>query len=134
MTTVPRHRLLCCLAGLAMACIAAGPVGAQQAPDLAAQPTDGLELIKGGPTPKAINGVGDLERSCPLLVKLEDAALQPLWIPPAQVAAKNRLGCLSAADGIYGTDGCPTRLCGQGRGEIALPAAVVPTSPQLPEP
>jgi len=37
------------------------------------------------------------------------------------VASKNALGCLSPADGIYGPDGCPLRLCGPEAGVIQLP-------------
>ena len=50
---------------------------------------------------------------CPLIVPPRDAALQPLHLPPAAVPLKNRFGCLSAADAIYGPDGCPKRLCGK---------------------
>jgi hypothetical protein len=99
-----------------------------------AQTNNGLNLIKGGSTPAAINGIKTFGNSCPLLVKPEDAALQPLPIAPAQVAAKNQLGCLSAADAIYGADGCPSKLCGAGKGVIPLPADVSPNRPQLPEP
>lgn len=95
----------------------------------------GLELIKGGSTPAAINGVQILNsRACPLLVPQRDAELQPLWIPPSQVQAKNRLGCLSAADALYGPDGCPSKLCGSGTGVIPLPADLAPAASQLPAP
>lgn len=97
-----------------------------------AQQGAGLDLIKGGSTPAAIQGLDNVINSCPLLVKPSDAALQPLRIPPAQVAAKNKLGCLSSADAIYGPDGCPTKLCGAGKGVIPLPADISPASPQLP--
>jgi hypothetical protein len=60
--------------------------------------------------------------------------LQPLRIPAAQVDAKNKLGCLSSADAIYGPDGCPSKLCGAGKGVIPLPAGVTPATPQLPQP
>lgn len=59
--------------------------------------------------------------ACPLVVPPELPALQPLRIDPAQVAAKNRRGCLSPADAIYGPDGCPLRLCSGGSGAFALP-------------
>jgi len=49
--------------------------------------------------------------ACPLLVPLKDSVLQPLRIQPRQVPRKNAGGCLSAADAIYSTDGCPLRLC-----------------------
>lgn len=57
---------------------------------------------------------------CPLVVPPQLPALQPLRIDPSQVAAKNRRGCLSPADAIYGPDGCPQRLCGSG-GAFTLP-------------
>ena len=99
-----------------------------------AQQGAGLNLIKGGSTPAAIQGLDNLINSCPLLVKPADAALQPLRIPAAQVDAKNKLGCLSSADAIYGPDGCPSKLCGAGKGVIPLPAGVTPATPQLPQP
>ena len=98
--------------------------------------TAGLELIKGGSTPAAIHGMQILNSQyCPLLVKPSDADIQPLWIPPSQVKAKNSLGCLSGADAIYGPDGCPTKLCGSGNGVIPLPADTAPAATsQFPEP
>jgi len=54
--------------------------------------------------------------ACRLVVPRGDALLQPLRIQPAQVAQKNSLGCLSAADALYGPDGCPSQLCGQKHG------------------
>jgi hypothetical protein len=100
-------------------------------PSLAQQRTPGLELIKGGSTPAAIHGLQILNsRACPLLVKPSDAELQPLWIPPSQVKAKNSLGCLSGSDAIYGPDGCPTKLCPPGTGVIPLPAGMTPTASQ----
>jgi hypothetical protein len=51
--------------------------------------------------------------SCPLLNPQDPAAIQPLRLDPAQVALKNRIGCLSMQDAIYGRDGCPLRLCGE---------------------
>ena len=108
-----------------------GWLGAAQAQDS----TPGLELIKGGSTPAAIHGLQILNsRSCPLLVPASEAGLQPLWIPPSQVKAKNNLGCLSGADAIYGPDGCPTKLCGASQGVIPLPADTAPAATQLPEP
>lgn len=62
-----------------------------------------------------------LAGQCPLLVPASQSELQPLRIPPSQVAAKNAGGCLSPADAIYGPDGCPLRLCGQTSGVIQLP-------------
>jgi hypothetical protein len=128
MTTARRHRVLCSLAGMGLAAAQAGFTAAR------AQQAAGLDMIKGGSTPKAINGVQILERTCPLLVSPADAALQPLRIDPSQVAAKNALGCLSSADAIYGADGCPTKLCGAGRGVIPLPAGISPATPPLPAP
>jgi hypothetical protein len=57
-------------------------------------------------------------------------------LPPSEVAAKNKLGCLSPNDAIYGSDGCPTRLCGQNSGAVPLPITGGSTGnqPQLPEP
>ena len=119
MTSAPRT-WLSAGAGCLLACsgwLGAAPASAQVAPK---QP--GLELIKGGSTPAAIQGMQILNsRSCPLVVKPSDATLQPLWIPPSQVKAKNSLGCLSNADAIYGPDGCPTKLCGAETGVIPLP-------------
>lgn len=63
--------------------------------------------------------------ACRLLVPRNETVLQPLRIQPAQVARKNRLGCLSAADALYGPDGCPSQLCGQQRGyRLPLPAQI----------
>jgi hypothetical protein len=59
---------------------------------------------------------------CPLLVPRSEAVLQPLRIHPAQVAQKNVMGCLSAADALYGPDGCPSQLCGKQRGyQVPMP-------------
>ncbi|MCS5699934.1 hypothetical protein NZK32_12890 [Cyanobium sp. FGCU-52] len=57
---------------------------------------------------------------CPLLVPADLPALQPLRIQPSQVARKNRRGCLSSADALYGPDGCPVKLCTKG-GAFNLP-------------
>lgn len=70
--------------------------------------------------PYAIDKGGLLPPPCPLIVSPELPALQPIRILPSQVAAKNRMGCLSAADAIYGPDGCPLRLCPASSG--AFPA------------
>jgi hypothetical protein len=95
-----------------------------------------LQLIKGGATPAAIQGMPSRQRlSCPLLVKPGEAGLQPLSIAPDQVTGKNRLGCLSSSDAIYGPDGCPNQLCGPGRGVIPLPpGSSSSAAPQLPAP
>lgn len=47
--------------------------------------------------------------------------LQPTRLTPDEVKAKNRLGCLSPADAVYGPDGCPVRFCGAASGLIQLP-------------
>jgi hypothetical protein len=72
--------------------------------------------------------------SCPAIVKPGD--IQPMRLLPSEVAAKNKLGCLSPNDAIYGKDGCPTRLCGQSSGAVPLPSAggSAGNQPQLPEP
>jgi hypothetical protein len=57
---------------------------------------------------------------CPLVVPADLPALQPLRIHPSQVARKNRRGCLSPADALYGPDGCPVKLCTKG-GAFELP-------------
>lgn len=62
-----------------------------------------------------------LAGQCPLVVPPTQSELQPLRIKPSQVATKNAIGCLSAADAVYGPDGCPLRLCGQNSGVIQLP-------------
>ena len=63
--------------------------------------------------------------ACRLVVPRSDALLQPLRIQPAQVALKNSLGCLSAADARYGPDGCPSQLCGQTYGyQMPLPPMI----------
>lgn len=72
--------------------------------------------------PLAINGAVPLVPSpCKLVVPAEQAVLQPMKILPEQVALKNRLGCLSPEDAVYGPDGCPARLCGKGEGAFQLP-------------
>ncbi len=71
--------------------------------------------------PEAIDKGGLLPPPCPLIVPPQLPALQPIRIQPSQVAAKNRMGCLSAADAIYGPDGCPLRLCPASSG--AFPAS-----------
>lgn len=72
--------------------------------------------------PQAISGPRPLIPPCRLIVPVRDAPLQPLHIPPAQVPLKNSFGCLSAADAIYGPDGCPRKLCGEQQGyKLKLP-------------
>lgn len=91
----------------------------------AAQNVSPLELIKGGGTPAAIDGDMGVTNwasanSCRLLVKPSEAATQPLRISPSDVAGKNRLGCLSPNDAIYGSNGCPSKLCGGTSGVVPL--------------
>lgn len=121
-----------------LAALSAGGLGllAVGLPGRALAESADLQLIKGGGTPAAIQGIPSRQRlSCPLLVKPGDAELQPLSIAPDQVQAKNRLGCLSSSDAIYGPDGCPKQLCGAGRGVIPLPkGSPTPAAPQLPLP
>ena len=62
-----------------------------------------------------------LAGQCPLIVRKDQQILQPRPIPPAQVAGKNAMGCLSAADAIYGKDGCPIKLCREASGSFQLP-------------
>jgi hypothetical protein len=59
---------------------------------------------------------------CPRInVPPGQSLLQPTRLSPDEVKAKNRLGCLSPADAIYGPDGCPVRFCGADSGLIQLP-------------
>jgi hypothetical protein len=47
---------------------------------------------------------------CPRISSLPaQGLLQPTRLTPDEVKAKNRLGCLSPADAVYGADGCPVR-------------------------
>jgi len=63
-----------------------------------------------------------LTSPCPRIVPAQNFVLQPLQLPPSQVPRKNSVGCLSAADAVYGPDGCPRRLCGEKLGDrISLP-------------
>ena len=55
-------------------------------------------------------------RGCPALLPANESFLEPMPLPPRDVAAKNAKGCLSPADAIYGADGCPSRLCPQPTG------------------
>jgi len=72
---------------------------------------------------RADDAVGTLQPPCPRLASPPgQSAIQPARLPAAQVAAKNRLGCLSPADAIYGPDGCPLRYCGNAAGSFQLPA------------
>ncbi|CAK6695599.1 hypothetical protein IFHNHDMJ_01856 [Synechococcus sp. CBW1107] len=57
---------------------------------------------------------------CPLVVPKSQSLFQPLRLRPSQVASKNARGCLSQADAIYGSNGCPTRLCPRDSGAFQL--------------
>ena len=71
--------------------------------------------------PLAIDGPAALVPSpCKLVVPQGEAVVQPMKIRPADVPLKNRLGCLSPADAVYGPDGCPVRLCGPTKGVFPL--------------
>lgn len=71
--------------------------------------------------PEAIDHRGLTPPPCPLIVPPSSLDSQPLRISPNQVPLKNRMGCLSEADAVYGPDGCPLRLCDKSRNPIALP-------------
>jgi len=112
--------------------VAAALIGVVTGGNAQAQSQGGLELIKGGSTPASIQGLQILNSlNCPLLVKPSQAQQQPMWIPPSQVAAKNKLGCLSPADALYGADGCPRQLCSAGQGVIPLPKGSTEAMPKL---
>jgi hypothetical protein len=91
-----------------------------------AVPLAGILLLLGGAVraqpvtpnqPLAIQaGQGLPPPACPLVVPPQQSLLQPLRIKPSDVAMKNRMGCLSAADALYGPDGCPSQLCGKKHG------------------
>lgn len=88
------------------------------------QPLLEVVLVLGSVVPAGAQqpqGSQRLAGQCPLVVPATQSELQPLRIRPSQVAAKNARGCLSAADAVYGPDGCPLRLCGKGSGLIQLP-------------
>jgi hypothetical protein len=95
--------------------------GAAQPKPAKAGPAASTPQQKPNPNqPYVIDQGGLLPPPCPLIVPPQLPALQPIRIQPSQVAAKNRMGCLSAADAIYGPDGCPLRLCPASSG--AFPA------------
>ena len=96
-----------------------------------------LKLIRGGGTPAVFKPGQPVlpASSCPAVVDVAGGSIQPIRLPPSEVAVKNKLGCLSPNDAIYGSDGCPTRLCGQTSGAVPLPAGDgLSQPPQLPEP
>lgn len=97
-----------------------------------------LKLIRGGGTPSVYRSNTPMlsTSSCPAIVNGNAGDIQPLQLAPPEVAAKNKLGCLSPNDAVYGSDGCPTRLCGEGQGVVPLPSAAkaLDRNPQLPKP
>ncbi len=97
-----------------------------------------LKLIRGGGTPAVFkSGQPYLPpNSCPAIVDVNAGGIQPMRLAITEVAAKNKLGCLSPNDAIYGADGCPLRLCGHNQGAVPLPAGVGLSGSrlQLPEP
>jgi len=76
--------------------VAASPMPRRRVRDLAVM---ALLLAVAGPAAAQQRLAGQ----CPLIVRKDQQILQPRPIPPAQVAGKNTMGCLSAADAIYGT-------------------------------
>jgi len=92
---------------------ALAPAPAQALPG----PAEGSALAQAGTPGQGLGQVMDngivprLGSSCPLVVPSQVSFLQPKRLKPAEVKAKNAAGCLSAADAIYGPDGCPLRLC-----------------------
>ena len=86
-------------------------------------PLPGLAQEVSPNQPSAIQaGPGLPPPACRLVVPRQEQVLQPLRIAPAQVARKNAIGCLSAADAFYGPDGCPSQLCGKKHGtRVPLP-------------
>ena len=128
MPTVIRH-----LSHLSLLLLTGGVALAQDS-----SPDPAMKLIKGGGTPAVFGGKNQVlpSSSCPAVVNLAAGQIQPLRIAPADVAAKNKLGCLSPNDAVYGPNGCPLRLCGATQGAVPLPDATgtASRSPQLPEP
>jgi hypothetical protein len=80
--------------------------------------------------PEAIGPSTEPLKRCPRLPPTAESNLQPLQLKPEQVPGKNAMGCLSAADAIYGPDGCPVRRCTRAeslrRMQFPLPAATGP--------
>ena len=116
----PRHL---CRHGLPLLLLLLSCAGNAMAQGQAADPD--LQLIKSGGTP-AVFGPGKVvlpASSCPAIVNVGTGEIQPMRLPPSEVAAKNKPGCLSPNDAIYGADGCPLQLCGGNRGTVPLPAA-----------
>ena len=68
---------------------------------------------------RADDAVGTLQPPCPRIASpAGQSNLQPARLAPSEVAAKNKLGCLSPADAVYGADGCPLRYCGADAGVL----------------
>ena len=110
------------LTGSAARAAGGGNTAAPAAKRKTAAPTPRPPSAPANPNqPYAIDMPELLPPPCPLIVSPDLPALQPIRIQPSQVAAKNRMGCLSAADAIYGPDGCPIKLCPPTSG--AFPAA-----------
>ncbi|MEB3200477.1 MAG: hypothetical protein VKK62_08125 [Synechococcaceae cyanobacterium] len=109
------------LFGSLIASLAPQPLQAAPAPNPAALTVPQTPAPPNPNQPYAINRQGLLPPPCPLIVPPQLPALQPIRIQPSQVAIKNRIGCLSAADAYYGPDGCPLRLCPAGSGAMSMP-------------
>jgi len=113
-----RPQRLCWLAMALIGCLA-GDALAQSDP---AEPT--LQLIRGGGTPAVFSREQEPWRpasTCPVLVNRAAGEVQPLRIRPSDVALKNKVGCLSPNDAVYGADGCPLKLCNADSGVMPLP-------------
>lgn len=99
-------------AGTAMGTVTGAGAGAASAGELPELPTLETQL-RALETPKlAIPSGASAWPGCPRLNAQDPAAIQPMRLDPARVALKNRIGCLSMQDAVYGADGCPLRLCG----------------------
>ena len=124
------------IAQISVAAFLALLAGAAVAQPAAQDPA--FRLIRGGGTPAVFGGGNQVlpASSCPAIVNVGAGQIQPIRIAPADVTAKNRLGCLSPNDAVYGADGCPLRLCGVSSGTLPLPEAggANQNQPQLPEP
>ncbi|MFM8525950.1 MAG: hypothetical protein ACKOCM_10075 [Cyanobacteriota bacterium] len=70
--------------------------------------------LRAAPLPSAERS--EVPRRCPALLPSYENFLEPMPLRPQDVPAKNAKGCLSPADAIYGTDGCPKKLCPQPKG------------------
>jgi hypothetical protein len=84
-------------------------------------------LVLGSSPARANDAVGTLQRPCPrITVPTGESYVQPLRLQPSQVKSKNAMGCLSPADAVYGSDGCPQRFCGGQAGAFPMPPANTP--------